>query len=90
MNGKFFTFVFLVFNCFAFGVGCSDAERAKFSGFASPHSIECYSGGTLIYRGVSTGKVLSEKSSDGYYFKEKATGRLMEVSGNCVIKKMGE
>lgn len=65
---------------------CTDAERSKYFSVGSEHTVSCYSGSKLIYKGVSSGKVLSEESSDGYYFKEKKTGKLMEVSGNCIIK----
>ncbi len=77
----------LLFAVFCLG-GCTDAERAKFGSLGSPHSVECFSGGTLIYKGTATGKVLSEDSSDGYYFTEKESGKLMEVSGNCVITRL--
>lgn len=66
---------------------CTDAEREKYFSLGSEHSISCYSGGKLIYEGTSTGKVLSEEASDGYYFEDKKTGKLMEVSGNCVITR---
>ena len=66
---------------------CTDAERAKFGGLGSEHSVSCYSGGKLIYEGISTGKVLSEENSDGYYFTDNSSGKLMEVSGNCVITR---
>ena len=68
--------------------GCTDAERSKLFAFGGEHTVRCYSGGTVIYEGTASGKVLSEDSSDGYYFKDKATGRLMEVSGNCVITRI--
>ena len=66
-------------------IGCSDANMAKFGNYGSGATIKYYSGGTLIYSGKSTGKVLSEANSDGYFFKETSTGQLKEVSGNCVI-----
>jgi len=66
-------------------VGCTDAKMARWSNLGNSASIACYSGGKLIYEGASTGKISSELNSDGYFFKEKSTGKLMEVSGNCVI-----
>ena len=66
---------------------CTDAKRAKLLALGSSRSIECYSGDTLIYKGMSSGKIASEQASDGYYFKDNATGKLMEVSGNCVLGK---
>lgn len=43
--------------------------------------------GTPIKTWTSSGKVLSEESTDGYYFKDKETGALIEVTGNLVITK---
>jgi|GEM_PF-1723916 len=70
------------------GNSCTDAERAKFGSFGSSHSVKCFSGSRLIYEGTASGKVLSEEASDGYYFNEAETGKLMEVSGNCVIERL--
>ena len=66
-------------------VGCTDAELGKLSSLGNSATIECWSGGQLIYEGKSSGKVLSEANSDGYFFKDSKTGKFMEVSGNCVI-----
>ena len=64
---------------------CTQAQRGKLYSLGENAKVECWSGGTLIYSGISTGKVSSEESSDGYHFYDKATGKYMEVSGNCVI-----
>lgn len=66
-------------------VGCTDARMSKLTNLGNSAKIKCYSGGMVIYDGESTGKVKSEETSDGYFFKEKGTGRLLEVSGNCII-----
>lgn len=65
--------------------GCTDATMSKWAALGDPAHIECYSGGKLIYKGQSTGKVVSEANSDGYYFRDQADGLLKEVSGNCII-----
>ena len=71
--------------------GCTSAERAKmseyFSGAVTDTNarVTCYSGGLKIYDGFAEGKIQSESSSDGYYFIDRDTGRLREVSGNCDI-----
>lgn len=65
--------------------GCTDAEWSKMTALGDSATVECWSGGKLIYKGVSTGKVLSEETSDGYFFRDTADGKLKEVSGNCVI-----
>jgi hypothetical protein len=44
-----------------------------------------YTGGKLIYSGISSGKISSEENSDGYHFVDEQTEKFMEVSGNCVI-----
>jgi hypothetical protein len=75
----------LAIGCLFFAVSCTDAGCSKLSSLGDRAKISCYSGGKLIYEGESTGKVSSERNSDGYYFKDAEDGRLKEVSGNCVI-----
>ena len=62
-----------------------DANRGKIFSLGSGARVTCHSGGKVIFEGCSTGKAISESTSDGYYFKEKITGRFVEVSGDCVI-----
>ena len=68
--------------------GCTDAQRAKIGGYGNPHHVELYSGGQKVREWVSSGKVDSETDSDGYYFNDMKTGRLIEVSGDVVITKL--
>lgn len=65
--------------------GCSDAQMGKLTSLGSEAKVVCFSGGVQIYAGCSTGKVASEQNSDGYYFRDKKSGRNVEISGNCVI-----
>ena len=69
-------------------IGCTDAQRAKIGGYGSPHHVELYSGGQKVREWVSSGKVDSEQESDGYYFNDMSTGKLIEVSGDVVITKL--
>lgn len=62
-----------------------DSTVAKLEAFGGSAHVTCYSGTEVIYEGFSSGKVLSEEGSDGYFFRDSKTGRAMEVSGNCVI-----
>jgi len=64
--------------------GC-DAWFGKIQSIGESAKITCYSGERIVYEGRSTGKVNSEESSDGYFFKDKKTGKFMEVSGTCII-----
>lgn len=68
--------------------GCTDAKKAKMGGYGSEHRVEMYSGGELVRTWTATGKVLSEEHSDGYYFNDKETGALIEVSGDVVITRL--
>ncbi|KKN67402.1 hypothetical protein LCGC14_0461450 [marine sediment metagenome] len=67
-------------------LACADTFTAKIAAYGESHSIKCYSGGVVIYEGTSTGKVTSPVDSDGYQFKSMETGRLTEVSGECIIE----
>ena len=79
MKYKLYLLLFLII------FGC-DATIGKLTSLGKSAEITCYSGSTIIYKGKSSGKVLSEANSDGYYFKDSASGQMMEVCGNCVIK----
>lgn len=65
---------------------CTDAEVASFGALGDPGRIKCYSGGQLIYEGVSTGRISTVHQSDGWEFKDRKTGRFVRVSGDCLIE----
>jgi hypothetical protein len=67
------------------GTGCTDATMAKFKGLGNPHLVEMYSGGERVRYWISSGRVKSPESSDGYFFSELSSGKLIEVSGDVVI-----
>jgi len=64
---------------------CTDAQKAKFGGYGQTFKVEVLSGGQIVRTYKSTGKVLSEDNSDGYYFTDAATGKLVEVSGDVIV-----
>lgn len=67
-------------------MSCTDAERAKITGFGSRFKIEMINcDGSVARTWISSGKVLSEANSDGYYFNDAETGDLIEVTGRLVI-----
>jgi NADH:ubiquinone oxidoreductase subunit 2 (subunit N) len=80
----FISLMILSINSYAFNL-FSDAGTAKYAALGRSHHVMCYSGIAKIYDGYSTGKVMSEEHSDGYYFVDKATGNLIEVSANCIF-----
>ena len=65
--------------------GCTDAFRSGVQSFGSRHHIELWSGGQKVREWTSTGKVLTEEHSDGYYFCDSETNKLVRVSGDLVI-----
>lgn len=70
----------------AFGLAaCTPAQKARYDARGTPARITCHSGGRVILDDVSDGKVQSSKEEPGYYYSSKTTGKLIEVSGDCVI-----
>jgi len=67
-------------------VGCTDATMSKMGGYGDTFTVKVLGPDTvLVYH--STGKVIREEHSDGYYFTDKATGKLVEVSGTVIIEQ---
>ena len=72
-----------------FTFSCSDAKKARIKGRGSEFTIEMLNcDGTVARSWISTGKARSGQNSDGYYFMDKATGLLVEVTGNIVITQI--
>jgi hypothetical protein len=64
---------------------CTDATKARLTGYGDEYKVEMFSGGQMVRSWVASGKVQSENGSDGYYFNDKETGKLIEVAGDVVI-----
>jgi len=63
---------------------CTDTTRANFGSFGDSRTVECYSGGELIYKGQSTGMV--EALPAGVQFVDKS-GEFIEIVGAaCILK----
>lgn len=74
----------LAIACLISVTGCTDATWGKLEALGNGATIQCYSGGQLIYEGRATGKIKSEGQSDGYYFRA-TDGHVIEVNADCVI-----
>lgn len=64
--------------------GCKE-QATQVVGSLSPAEITCFSGGQIVYRGKSSGRV-EQMGSGGWIFVEAESGQTMRVSGTCVIR----
>lgn len=68
--------------------GCTDATQSQIASYGSPHQVTCYNYSTVIYEGVSTGRVKDD--ADSVVFEDRATMKLVEIklgqSSSCVIR----
>ena len=78
----------LIFAALVLLSGCTDASRDKMLGYGKAYRVEILSGGQIVRTYTSSGKVLTEEHSDGYYFNDAATGKLVEVSGQVIITRV--
>ena len=66
---------------------CKDATSAQYSALGKEHIITQYGcDGKIINRWTSTGSVSNEEKSDGWYFEDSATHKLIEVTGTILIQ----
>jgi len=81
-----------------FTFGCTDAAWDQYAVLGNRAEVMCYSGPLRIFWGVSTGKVINEQNSDGYFarwnvlavdgqWKHLDTTKPVSagVSGNCTM-----
>jgi hypothetical protein len=73
--------------CLMGTTGCKDSTRAQWESLGTKHKIYVYSGGVCVKTYESTGNVSNEAHSDGYYFEDSTTHKLIEVSGTVVIEQ---
>jgi len=66
---------------------CKDATQAQYNALGKPHIITLYGcNGNIIKTWESTGSVSNETNSDGWYFEDVATGKLVEITGTIIIE----
>jgi len=67
-------------------LGCTSSERAQIGAVGGSQHVVLYScDGKAIKEWDSNGVVHTEAGSDGWYFAEQKTGKLVRVSGSVVI-----
>lgn len=68
--------------------GCKDSDVAQFKSLGSRHHIRQFGcDGRVINEWWSTGNVSNEAQSDGWYFEDEKTHKLVEVTGILVIEQ---
>lgn len=78
---------FMVVAAILFVAGCTNAARAQYGGLGSNFKVTLYSGGEAVREWHSTGKVLTETDSDGWYFMDKSNNKLVRISGSVAIEQ---
>lgn len=67
---------------------CTDADRAQISAYGNKFHVTLYgASGIVVKEWDSNGKVSTEDRSDGWYFMDAATGKLVRVSGTVVVEQ---
>ena len=65
---------------------CKDSTMAQFNALGKHHIVTLYAAdGKVINTWESTGNVSNQTSSDGWYFEDVTTGKLVEISGTMII-----
>lgn len=67
-------------------VSCRDSGTAQWDALGEDSKIELLNAdGSVTHSWISSGKVATENGTDGYYFMDDATGKLVRISGNVII-----
>lgn len=66
---------------------CSDASLDKATRFNEPQEITCYSGGQVVFKDISTGRVEESRGGAGLYYRSKNTGELVQLYLDCLYTK---
>lgn len=66
---------------------CKDAEIAQWKSMGSKHRVTVWSGGKPVAVFHSTGNISNEDKSDGWYFEDASTHKLVEVTGTIIIEQ---
>lgn len=81
-------FLMFVVTCAMGAVGCTNSDMAQLRALGHDAKITLYSAtGNPIGEWHSTGKVRTEDQSDGYYFMNKADGKLIRITGTIIIEQ---
>lgn len=63
---------------------CTDAKKARIGSYGNEFKIELINcDGSIAKTWLSSGKV--DSKGNGYYFKEKGTDKLIQLTGSLII-----
>lgn len=66
---------------------CRSSQMAQWGALGADQKVILYAAdGHVIREWTSDGKVSTESGSDGWFFRDRATGKLVRVSGTVVIE----
>jgi hypothetical protein len=65
--------------------GCTDASKSRIASYGESGTVVCYSGGTKIYEGKSTGKIEANSNLAGVEFREIGTNRFVRTTADCMV-----
>ena len=68
-------------------VGCTSATQSQFSAYGHDFHVRVFCGDKQIGDFHSSGKVLTEEHSDGWYFTDRNTRTLVRISGTVIIEQ---
>lgn len=77
----------LLFSLAIVGAGCSSADMSAIQALGHKHRVTLYGcDGRVIGQWETSGKVENEAQSNGYYFTDDKTGKLITLDGTVVIE----
>ena len=66
---------------------CRSSYMAQWGALGVDQQVTLYAGnGAVLRQWTSDGKVSTESGSDGWFFRDRTTGKLVRVTGTVVIE----
>lgn len=75
----------ILFFALLFSIGCTDARFEDNLTWGRTAKINCWSGGKLILSSESSGVIDKAIFGNHYFFRDKESKKLIQVTGDCVI-----
>lgn len=68
--------------------GCYASDRASFTSVMYNYKVTLYSGGQVVGSWETKGVPNNEEHSDGFYFVDRKSGKLIRISGTVIIEQI--